>query len=60
MYIYTYAYGRCICICRKKTLENWKGDIISLPNRARFSLFDELCVFGQVPFSLSAFVFPTA
>ena len=59
IYIYTYAYGRCICICRKK-LENWKWDIISLHIRARFSLYDELCVLGQVPFSLSALVFPTA
>lgn len=69
-YIHTYMEDTCIYIhmrmedayvyAEKKTLENWKGDIISLPNRARFSLFDELCVFGQVPFSLSAFVFPTA
>ena len=44
----------------EKTLETWKWDIKSLHNSTRFSLYDELCVFGQVPFSLSALVFPTA
>ena len=58
--IYIYMHMEDAYVYAEKTLETWKWDIKSLHNRAKFSLYDELCVFGKVPFSLSALVFPTA
>ena len=58
--IHIYMHMEDAYVYAEKTLETWKWDIKSLHNRAKFSLYDELCVFGKVPFSLSALAFPTA
>lgn len=58
--IHIYMHMEDAYVYAEKTLETWKWDIKSLHNRAKFSLYDELCVFGKVPFSLSALVSPTA